>query len=69
MADDNDINSQDQYGKTRLHNAAETGNLAECKQLLEARADVNIRDRNGFNAVYQLDIRLIVFEIVLRCIQ
>ena len=60
MADDNDINSQDQLGETKLYKAARCGDRGECKKLLEAAADVNIMNNKGWSALIQGVSKLLI---------
>ena len=44
-------NSQDSKGNTDLMKAAEAGDDAECRSLLERGADPNIQDNHGETAL------------------
>ena len=46
-----DVDSIDHEGRTLFASAAIVGHLDVCKYLLSARADPNMRDRNGLNAL------------------
>jgi hypothetical protein len=56
------INAQDMYGNTKLHHAAsKDGNRAEVERLLGARADPNIKNREGFTPL-QLPDRKVAYQ-------
>ncbi|HML19053.1 MAG TPA: ankyrin repeat domain-containing protein [Candidatus Dependentiae bacterium] len=46
------IDSQDRYGNTALHKAAENGNLALILLLLSAKANTNIPNMHGFTSLH-----------------
>jgi len=46
------IDSQDRYGNTALHKAAENGNLASILLLLSAKANTNIPNMHGFTPLH-----------------
>ena len=48
---DEDINTQDEWGVTKLMTAVISGDDEEAMQLLERGADVNIKDLDGFSAL------------------
>ena len=49
---EDDINNQDKYGWTKLMRAAFRGEHEECQRLIQAGADLNIRDNDGHSALY-----------------
>ena len=47
-----DVHARDRYGRTQLHRAAYKGNVETVKALLNARADVNAKDDDGFTPLH-----------------
>ena len=44
------MNKRDERGQTSLHRAAEDGDHEKCKWLLERRADLSLKDNDGWTA-------------------
>lgn len=47
----NEVDKKGEYGMTALHIAIQDGNLQKIKELIEAGADISIKDNAGHNAL------------------
>jgi len=50
------VASEDGFGVTALHGAADSGRAEICRVLLAARAEMDARDWRGLSALHQKDI-------------
>jgi hypothetical protein len=48
LDDESGLNERGEFGRTALHVAALSGDVAELKRLLDAGADATVRDNNGY---------------------